>query len=95
LAQEWQVDMKVTTAELVRNFGALADRALTDPLTITKNGRERLVLLSVEEFTRLKQRDRRAVRPEDFSDRELDLIAKAEVPAEYSYLDAELAGWKP
>jgi prevent-host-death family protein len=89
------IDMKVSTAELVRNFGALADKALTDPLTITKNGRERLVLLSVEEYARLRQRDRRVIRPEDLSDRELDLIAKAEVPAGHGDLDAELDGWTP
>lgn len=87
--------MKVTTAELVRNFGALADKALADPLTITKNGRERLVLLSVEEYARLKRRDRRSILPQDLSDDELAMIAKAEVPAEFAYLDEELKDWAP
>jgi prevent-host-death family protein len=35
-----------------------ADRGLTEPLTITKNGRNRLVLLSAEEYARLKRCDR-------------------------------------
>jgi hypothetical protein len=39
----------------------LADKALIEPLTIARNGRDRLVLLSVEEYKRLKRRDRRAV----------------------------------
>ncbi|MHB8199606.1 MAG: hypothetical protein ACYDD9_02170 [Acidithiobacillus sp.] len=58
-----------------------------------KNGRDRLVLVSAEEFFRLKSRDRRAVFPEELSNAELELIAKAEVPAEYAALDAEMKGY--
>lgn len=88
-------DMKVSTAELVRNFGALADKALAEPVTITKNGRERLVLLSVEEYARLKRRDREAIRPGELTAEERAAIAAAEVPAELAHLDEELKGWKP
>jgi prevent-host-death family protein len=88
-------DMKVSSAEFQKQFGALADKALTEPVTITRNGRDRLVLLSVEEYQRLKRRDRRVVRLEDFTEQEMALIAKAEVPAEYAYLDAELKDWQP
>ena len=88
-------DMKVSSAEFQKQFGALADKALVEPVTITRNGRDRLVLLSVEEYERLKRRDRRVVRLEDFTDEEMALIAEAEVPAEYAHLDAELKDWKP
>lgn len=87
--------MKVSTAEFIKNYGALADKALNEPLVITKNGRDRLVMLSAEEYARLKRRDRRVVRLEDFTDEEMALIAKAEVPAEYSHLDVELKDWRP
>jgi hypothetical protein len=30
--------MRVTTAEFVRNWRALADRALVEPVTVTRNG---------------------------------------------------------
>ncbi|EGQ63534.1 prevent-host-death family protein [Acidithiobacillus sp. GGI-221] len=85
--------MRVTTADFIKHYGSLADQALTEPLTITKNGRDRLVLVSAEEFSRLKSRDRRAVFPEDLSNTELELIAKAEVPVEYAALDAEMKGY--
>jgi prevent-host-death family protein len=88
-------DMKVSSAEFQKQFGAFADKALTEPVTITRNGRDRLVLLSVEEYQRLKRRDRRVVRLEDFTEEEMALIAKAEVPAEYAYLDDELKDWQP
>lgn len=87
--------MKVTTADFIKNYGTLADRALTEPVTITKNGRDRLVVLSADEYARLRRRDRRVVRLEDFSEDEIALIAKTEMPDEYAHLDAELKDWKP
>lgn len=88
-------NQKVSTAELMRNFGPLADKALTEPLTITKNGRDRLVLLSTEEYARLKRRDREVIRPGQLTAEERRSIAAAEVPAEYAGLDAELKSLAP
>ena len=88
-------DMKVSTAEFIKNYGSLADQALKEPVTITKNGRDRLVVLSAEEYARLKRRDRRVVRTGDLGDEDVALIAKAEVPAEHAHLDEELKDWRP
>jgi prevent-host-death family protein len=87
--------VRISTADFIKNFGALADQALSEPVRITKHGRDRLVMLSATEYDRLKRRDRRVVRLEDLTDEELELIAQAEVSAEYAYLDAELENWKP
>jgi prevent-host-death family protein len=86
--------MRISSAEFQRQFGALSDKALTEPLTITRNGRDALVLLSVEEYERLKRRDRRVVRLEDFTEEEMARIAKADVPADHAHLDAELKDWQ-
>lgn len=82
--------MRVTTAEFIKGYGSLADRALIEPLTITKNGRDRLVLLSAEEYARLRRRDRQAMRVEELGEEVAELIARAEVPAEHAHLDALL-----
>jgi PHD/YefM family antitoxin component YafN of YafNO toxin-antitoxin module len=87
--------MKVTTADFIKNYGTLADKALAEPVTITKNGRDRLVVLSADEYARLKRRDRRVVRLEDFTDEEMALIATAKARPEDAHLDAELKDWKP
>jgi prevent-host-death family protein len=87
--------MKVTTADFIKHYGRLADRALTEPLTITKNGHDRLVVLSADEYERLKRRDRRVVRAGELTDEEVALIAKAEVPAEHAHLDEEIKDWRP
>lgn len=87
--------MRVTTAEFIKSYGSLADRALVEPVIITKNGRNRLVVVSVEEYDRLSRRDRRVVRPEELTEAQAGLIARAEVPAEHAHLDAEVGDWRP
>jgi prevent-host-death family protein len=87
--------VRVTTADFIKHYGRLADRALSEPVTITKNGHDRLVVLSAEEYERLKRRDRRVVRAGDLTDEEIALIARAEVPAEHAHPDGELAHWRP
>lgn len=51
----------VTTAgDLVRQFSHYSDVSLGQPVVVTRNGRPRNVLLSVEEYERLKKRDQQA-----------------------------------
>ena len=87
--------MRVTTADFIKHYGRLADRALSEPLTITKNGHDRLVVLSADEYDRLKRRDRRVVSAGELTEAEVALIAASEVPAEHSHLDNELKHWRP
>jgi prevent-host-death family protein len=84
------MQMRVSTADFLKRYGELADRALTEPVTITKNGRDRLVVIAAEEFERLKRRDRRVFAAEELTEVELQAIAEAEVPAAYAHLDDEL-----
>ena len=44
--------MIVPAAEVQRNFGIYQDMALVEPVFVTRNGREKTVLLSVEEYRR-------------------------------------------
>jgi PHD/YefM family antitoxin component YafN of YafNO toxin-antitoxin module len=39
---------RVSSAELVRSFSVHTDAALAEPIVITRNGRDRLVILNVE-----------------------------------------------
>jgi PHD/YefM family antitoxin component YafN of YafNO toxin-antitoxin module len=87
--------VKVSSAYFIKNYGTLADKALQEAVTITKNGRDRLVLISSEEYARMRASYRRARRVEELTDEEIELISKSEVPAEYAYLDELLKDWKP
>lgn len=47
----------VSSADFQRQLGHYQDRALVEPVVVTRNGRERVVLMSADEFRRLKQLD--------------------------------------
>lgn len=78
---------QLTVSELQRNIGAAQDLADKEPVFITRNGREKYVLLSADEYHRLKRRDREVLGIEELSEQDVRAIAAAEVPAEYAYLN--------
>ena len=86
--------MRVSSAEFIKNYGTLTDKALSEAVTITRNGRDRLVLMSADEYARLKKRARRVLSAADLSDDDAALIANAEMPAGHEALDTELKDWK-
>jgi len=85
----------ITLVEFQRNGSLYEDKALAEPVTITKNGRERLVLLSIEEYQRLKRRDRRVFAAEDLPPEQIAALEQAEVPPGHEHLNAELKDWAP
>jgi len=85
----------VTSAEFHRNIGMYQDAALTKTVTITKNGRERTVLISAQEYARLKRRDRRVIAAGDLTDRQIASLREAKVPDQHVDLDREIKDWKP
>ena len=82
--------IRMTEAELQRAPGALAEKARREPVTITKDGRDDLVLLSAEEYARLKRRDRRVGLTGDLPEEWVEAVRNARVPDEFAALDAEL-----
>ena len=88
-------ETRVTTADFVKNFGELSDKALTDPLTITKNGRDRLVVMSVDEYARLKRRDRRVYLAHELPDDIRQALSRTDdIPSEAYALNYEVKDWK-
>lgn len=80
----------VTATEFQQNIGRYQDAALTQPVAITRNGRERVVMVSAEEYHRLKRRDREVLRAGELSDEDLAAIAKTEMDPRHAHLDKEL-----
>ena len=78
---------RTTAMEFQRQIGRYQDLALQEPVEITKHGRSRLVLLSIEEYKRLKLRDRRVYRAGDLPDEWLAAVAKASVSRKHRKLD--------
>ena len=86
--------IRVSSTEFGKEIGRYQDAALTQPVVVTRNGRDRTVMIAAEEYRRLKRRDRRVVAIEDFTDEDMALIAKSEVPPGYEHLDEELKDWR-
>jgi prevent-host-death family protein len=82
----------VTASEFQQHFGRYQDEALTQPVAITRNGRKRLVVMSVDEYRRLKRRDREVLRAGELSDADLAAIARTEMDPRHAHLDKELEG---
>jgi len=86
----------VPSAELLRHFGRYRDIAQREPVTISSRGRDALVLMSTEEYRRLKRRDRQVLLPEDFDDEMLRALEAAKMSPEHDHLNDLLPeDWKP
>ena len=72
--------IKVSAAEFQRNIGRYQDLALTQPVAVTRNGRERTVMISTDEYHRLKRRDRLVLGLDDFTDADVAALEASRAP---------------
>ena len=81
--------VRVSATEFQKKIGHYQDVALTQPVTVTRDGRDRTVMLSVEEYQRLKRRDREVLGLDDLTDADVEAIAAARPPIETARFDDE------
>lgn len=75
----------VSASDVQKNFGIYHDRAMSEPVRVTKYGRETVFIVSAQTFHQMKQAQREAITSADLSDDEMALIEAAEIPAEHRY----------
>lgn len=83
---------KVTASEFQQKIGAYTSKALAGPVSITRHGRNELVLLSYAEYERLVRRDRQALLAADLSAEEVEAIASATWSADSKKYAEEFKG---
>ena len=83
-------NVSISSAEFLKAYGRVVETALSEPVSITSHGRERLVLLSAQEYRRLKQMDRTPLYPWELGDDDLRALELSTPPTEAKALDAEL-----
>ena len=86
---------RVSAAEFQRAFGQLSDKAINQPVAITKHGRDHLVLLSADEYTRLKRRDRRVFATDQLTAEDIASMDGGAMHPRHDHLNAELKDWTP
>lgn len=73
--------VRISSAEMQKQFGVYSETAQREPVTITKHGRDSLVLLSVADYERLKSFDtREAYSVFDLPDDIAEAILNAKAP---------------
>jgi PHD/YefM family antitoxin component YafN of YafNO toxin-antitoxin module len=82
--------IRVSAAEFQRNIGRYQDLALTQPVAVTRNGRERTVMISTDEYQRLKRRDREVLGLDDFSDEDIAALEATRAPEASKAFDHEV-----
>ncbi len=70
--------MRISTADFIRNFGERVDQAMVEPATVTRHGRDRLVVLSAEAYARLTRRGPQSSRARDLAADDATLFGMAE-----------------
>ena len=82
--------LKVPAGEFQRHIGRYQDLALTQPIAVTRNGRERTVMISAEEYQRLKRRDRQVLGLDDFTAADIAALEATRAPEASKAFDDEL-----
>ncbi len=80
----------VSSGDFLKSYGRITEAAQREPVSITSHGRERLVLLSAEEYRRLKQNDRVALYPWELNDADIAALEASEPPASARAFNHEL-----
>ena len=82
--------MQVTASDFQSKIGYYQDKALTEPIFDTRNGRPRTVLLSTEEYQLIKNNNRQSLSVTDLSEEDIAAIEATTMPEKYAPLNAEL-----
>ncbi len=82
--------LRISSGELQRQWDRIQDMALAGPVTVTCNGRDRMVLLSTEEYNRLMRRDRQVMGLADFTEADIAAIRNVKPSAAATAFDHEV-----
>ncbi len=75
----------VSSTEFGKEVGRYQDAALSQPVVVTRNGRDRTVMISADDYHRLKKRAR-----EDFSAADIEAVRQTEPSQTSEAFNAEL-----
>ena len=82
--------LRISAAEVQRDIDYYQNLAQQQPVAVTRNGQDSVVLISAEEYRRLKRRDRQVLGIEDFTDADIETIRQAEPSPDSEAFNHEL-----
>lgn len=81
---------RIPASEFQREFGRLRGVAHREAVIVTSHGRDDVVLLSAEEYQRLRSLDRSAMHVSELSDEEILALGNVEISAEAARYNHEV-----
>jgi prevent-host-death family protein len=76
---------RAAATDLAKNFGEWHEKAMREPIVITKHGRESAVLLSAETFQKLVDGYREVIPTADMTEALAGAVMNSEIPKEYRW----------
>jgi hypothetical protein len=83
--------IKVCAAEFQRNIARYQDLALMQPVSVTHNGREGRVMISIDKYHHLKRLDRQVLGLDDCTDADLAALETTRALESSKAFDHELS----
>ena len=87
--------IRVSSTEFGKEVSRYQDMVLAQPVIVTRNGRDRTVMISADEYTRLKRRDRQVFAVGELPDDIIDAVRNSEMAERHRHLDDLIQDWKP
>lgn len=87
--------IRVSSTDFGKEVGRYQDAALSQPVIVTRNGRDRTVMISAAEYWRLKRRDRQVYRAGELPDDLFEAIKNAKMDERHVHLDELIKDWTP
>ena len=79
--------LEVNSADVQKNFGEYRATAESEPVKVMHYNKPSVVIISAEEYNRLKARDKMSTATEDLPEWLVEQIASSEMDAKYDHLD--------
>jgi prevent-host-death family protein len=84
--------LRISSAELQRQFGLYSEKAQREPVTVTRHGRDSVVLMSIADYERLKSFDtREAYSVFDLPDDLAEAILAIDLPEDEDAVSSDAA----
>ncbi len=87
--------IRISSAELGREVGHYQDVALYQPVIVTRDGCDLTVMILVEEYRRLKRRDRQVFAAGALPDELIEAVRGSEMDPRHRHLDDLIKDWTP
>ena len=87
--------IRISSTEFSEQVGHYQEAALSQPVIVTRDGRDQTVMISVEEYARLKRRDRQVYATGDMPEDIVEAVRKSEMDPRHNHLNELLKDWTP